>query len=234
MSNSRTITAEEKQVVDMIQTALYQFYASPDNKAEFIASLNSAVSKLASPDAKPISASSAPVTLFGSKSPISTQLIECIVNDDMKSDAKLDYALTKALAADKNINVTDESGKTALMWAAKTNNKFATQWFLSHSADVNLQDSDGRTALMFALSLPGTEIDIAKQLLAKPDINPTLRDKSHKSAQSYAENMFAEYTSKFNDRKHNAELVKIIADISNFDLKRQRLNSQRNSWNPSY
>jgi len=47
-----------------------------------------------------------------------------------------------------DINATDEEGRTAILWAAKTSNKGLVRLLLDHNADVSVQDQNGRTALM--------------------------------------------------------------------------------------
>lgn len=49
-----------------------------------------------------------------------------------------------------NINASDNSGKTALMYAADSNNDDIIRLLLEKGANVNAADNNGKTALMFA------------------------------------------------------------------------------------
>jgi ankyrin repeat protein len=70
----------------------------------------------------------------------SYQLLEAVWSKD---HAKADFALDHGAWVD----VSDEKGRTALIWAISANDVYLVQALLSHGARVNLRDSHGRTAL---------------------------------------------------------------------------------------
>ena len=81
-------------------------------------------------------------------------LIEVAENNDITEIQRL-------IAAGADVNATDNSGMTALMFAAKED---TAKVLLEAGADVNAKDNDGKTALMFAAT--NNSSDVAWLLLA--------------------------------------------------------------------
>jgi ankyrin repeat protein len=59
--------------------------------------------------------------------------------------------LNKQISSIKDINVLDEYGNTALIWAARNNNKEIVQTLLQKGAKVNLSGYAGLTPLHHAM-----------------------------------------------------------------------------------
>ena len=60
-------------------------------------------------------------------------------------------AIVKILiAANANLNLQNEDGTTALMFAVSSNHKEIVKLLIDAGADINLKDNDGDTALDFA------------------------------------------------------------------------------------
>jgi uncharacterized protein len=68
------------------------------------------------------------------------------------SDGSLDNAVL-LLSKGAAVNATDDSLRTALMFAATQTNSGFISLLAQHGAIVNAQDSDGRTALMRAADM---------------------------------------------------------------------------------
>jgi len=80
-------------------------------------------------------------------------------------------ALSVLLKRGVNVEVRDETGRTALMWAAYQSDFKKVSTLLRHRAKVNAQDNDGLTALWIATERgdiaisTGAEVEIVRQLL---------------------------------------------------------------------
>lgn len=72
-----------------------------------------------------------------------------------RSEVSLDAALD---LEPSSINGRDDSGRTALHWAAREGNRDAVTTLLSHRADVTLQDNDGWTPLHVAAAADAVEV----------------------------------------------------------------------------
>ncbi|BFZ07106.1 hypothetical protein BsWGS_10145 [Bradybaena similaris] len=89
------------------------------------------------------------------------------------------------------LNIKDNEGKTALMYAAMGDLASCCKLLIDHCCNVNIQDNEGRTALMYASSL-----DCMNALMAGhgPNIfiqgdtvsNPNIQDHTGKTALMYA------------------------------------------------
>ena len=65
-----------------------------------------------------------------------------------------------------DVNVKDDNGDSALMWAAKEGHKEIVRMLIDAKADVNVQDKNGRTALMWASGLSEkADLDMTKLLI---------------------------------------------------------------------
>ena len=60
--------------------------------------------------------------------------------------------ITQAVNAGVNVNVTNRTASTALMFAAQSNTAGAIDILIQAGADVNAQDDNGNTALIYAAS----------------------------------------------------------------------------------
>ncbi len=77
------------------------------------------------------------------------------------------------------VDVKDENGNTALIFAVKQRNKVLLQFLLKYNPDVNVKDKDGNTALLIAFNQENEEI--AQVLLqCNPDVN--VKDKDGNTA----------------------------------------------------
>lgn len=98
------------------------------------------------------------------------------------------HASTAALLiqAGANVNLTNEKGRTALMFAAFYGSVPITEMLLRNGANPNVipNDKEGKTALMAAASKGYTEV---VELLLKYNADPNLRNRKNKTALSYAE-----------------------------------------------
>ena len=80
------------------------------------------------------------------------------------------YLKAKAMLAGHSPDERDQSGKTALMYAAKGTNARVVEMLLDMGADVNAQDEQGETALIVAAGKG--HADIVKLLLDRgADVN---------------------------------------------------------------
>ena len=92
--------------------------------------------------------------------------------------------LEKALNSGVDVNLKDEDGRTALMYAAFNGHTAIMETLIRKGAMVDLTDHYGRTALMFASSGPYPE---SVRLLLKNQADPNLADKEeHFTALMYA------------------------------------------------
>ena len=77
----------------------------------------------------------------------------------------------RSLIADgMDINVTNFSGRTALMSAVYFQNKSIVRELVGEGADLNVRDAGGRTALMLAVSVNNLEL-IEELIAAGADVN---------------------------------------------------------------
>lgn len=79
----------------------------------------------------------------------------------------------KSFLETKDINITDNFKRTALINAALYNQTSIIQWLLDQGAAINLQDKNGYTALHF--SAQEANIDSTK-LLLENKANPNIQD----------------------------------------------------------
>lgn len=81
-----------------------------------------------------------------------------------------------------DINIQDNKGATALMWATGNSNNIETVKLLlaDERVNPNIQMTDGKTALMLAVDK--NYFDIVTELLVHPKIDLGLRDKNGKTA----------------------------------------------------
>lgn len=79
----------------------------------------------------------------------------------------------KSSLKSKDINITDNFKRTAIMNAALYNQTDIIKWLLENDANIDLQDKNGYTALHFS-SQEGN-IDSTKLLLSN-DANPNIQD----------------------------------------------------------
>lgn len=87
--------------------------------------------------------------------------------------------------AKKGINLQDNDGCTALMWACMMENTLKTvEELLKYGANTNLQNNDGRTALMYAAYKNNPAL---AKLLCKYGADVDLKDNADKTAQTYAD-----------------------------------------------
>jgi ankyrin repeat protein len=68
------------------------------------------------------------------------------------------------LEAGVNVNVKDQNGTTALMYACIYDNPEIMKFLLENGADVNVQDPPGRTALIYA-SMYDCSFELVKNLV---------------------------------------------------------------------
>lgn len=80
----------------------------------------------------------------------------------------LEYINTKRI----DINVIDNSARTALMIACENEKPWAVQALINAGADLNLQDKKNRTALMYAIKKENAEIT-AFLIAGGADVNIT-------------------------------------------------------------
>jgi ankyrin repeat protein len=80
-----------------------------------------------------------------------------------------------------DINVTDRSGRTALMWASRFGRIETVKLLLENGAHVNATDNDGNTALMLA----SRYVNVVELLLEYGAIL-NAKDKDGRTAKSYA------------------------------------------------
>jgi ankyrin repeat protein len=81
----------------------------------------------------------------------SYQLLEATARKDHQ---RADYLLGHGAY----VNMSDEKGRTVLIWAISAEDVYLVKAYLSHGANVNLHDSQGRTALTWAGYSRNTEI----------------------------------------------------------------------------
>ena len=101
-------------------------------------------------------------------------------------DAELVQAGDGAAAA---ANATDESGRTALYWAADRGHDAVIACLLRHGADVDAQGEDGQTALHCAIVC---EFGAVVDLLLEAGANTSLEDEDGETALTLAQDMLGE------------------------------------------
>ena len=93
--------------------------------------------------------------------------------------------VAELLSSGVDVNLQDESDKTALMYAAEAGRDNMVQLLLAAPGiDVNIQDAGDKTALMYAAEL-GHD-NMAQLLLATPGIDVNLQDAGGETALMYA------------------------------------------------
>ncbi len=90
------------------------------------------------------------------------------------------------LAAGADVNLQDNEGKTALMYAAELGLLLSVDFFLTNGADPDLQDNNGRTALMYAIRRYENIDTVRLLLVARANVN--LQDNEGKTALWLARN----------------------------------------------
>ncbi len=78
------------------------------------------------------------------------------------------------------VNVSNEDGRTALMWAAKTRAESIAEILIKKGADINAKDKDGNTALMISLNDGYVSLKIIRLLVEGGNID--LKNNSHQTA----------------------------------------------------
>ena len=83
---------------------------------------------------------------------------------DEKLNALIDAAqnnnvaeVTQLIKAGADVDVTDENGKTVLMWAAEHKAIDVARLRIDSGADINAKDTEGKTALSFATEYEAEE-----------------------------------------------------------------------------
>lgn len=89
-------------------------------------------------------------------------------------------AVRALLELGADVNQAENSGMTALMWAAHGGHAGVIETLLRHGADVNARDNHGFTALMYAAA-HGLATPV-KLLLAAPGVHANARNKAGESA----------------------------------------------------
>ena len=82
---------------------------------------------------------------------LSQQLIDATKEGDKE-------ALNTLLVKGADLNIKDNEGKTALIWAVEKENLEIVQILVGNKADLNIQDDSGRTALIWAVKKENLEI----------------------------------------------------------------------------
>lgn len=118
-----------------------------------------------------------------------------VLSDDDKSDKTL-KDVYNMLKKDVDFTVTDNDGKTLLMYAAFYGNKDIILDIVKKGADINALDDEGRTALHWA-SFYGKE-DAVKELISL-NANLRIKDKHGLSALDLAN--FEDHPDVYNDIK---------------------------------
>lgn len=118
-----------------------------------------------------------------------------VLSDDDKSDKTL-KDVYNMLKKDVDFTVTDNDGKTLLMYAAFYGNKDIILDIVKKGADINALDNEGRTALHWA-SFYGKE-DVVKELISL-NANLRIKDKHGLSALDLAN--FEDHPDVYNDIK---------------------------------
>ena len=103
-------------------------------------------------------------------------LFDAIVNKETSSVKSL-------IAKGVNVNAKDKNEKTALMYAAETDNAEMVKSLIEAGAEVNVKDKSGKTALMYAAQKGSTD-NVRILLDAKAEVNA--RDEDGRTALMYA------------------------------------------------
>lgn len=90
---------------------------------------------------------------------------------------------TKLLARGAEVDVQDDDGATALMFAAASGNTRSTEALIAAHANLNLRDEEGRTALILAVR--SNEMDVVRQLVEE-GAALDLRDRTGRTAKGQA------------------------------------------------
>ena len=90
-----------------------------------------------------------------------------------KNNEKNTNILTALINSGVDINAKDNSGYTALIWAAKRRNDIVVTQLIKAGADLNVKDNNGETALMIAASYGsfGGENIVEQLINAGADVN---------------------------------------------------------------
>ena len=96
--------------------------------------------------------------------------LECAVSADLSPNIRL------LVLAGADVNESEPSGRTVLMWAAQWTSPENVRLLLDHGADIHARQKDGWTALMFACNRPKNI-----QVLLQHGADPNVRDKHNDS-----------------------------------------------------
>lgn len=91
-----------------------------------------------------------------------------------KLDLLKDLLLKNQTQHDVDLDQTDESGMTMLMWACDRGHLNMVKYLTESGADLNKQDTDGQTCLHFAVSCD--YVDIVKYLIENKNIDVNRAD----------------------------------------------------------
>ena len=91
--------------------------------------------------------------------------------------------VNNAIASGVNVNITNKSHATALMFAAQSNTADVVQTLIEAGVDVNAQDDKGNTALIYAASFNS---DDAVALLLDAGADPSITNNDGHTAADYA------------------------------------------------
>lgn len=86
---------------------------------------------------------------------------------------------------DTDLSVTDDAGKTALMYAAE-NDRYKEAGLLADKSDINVTDNTGKTALMYACE-NGSYRVVGVLFGLKKALDSLAADSSEKTALDYAQ-----------------------------------------------
>ena len=110
-----------------------------------------------------------------------------VIQDDRLHQAALNGNYSEVislLTGNRDVNMKDQDGRTALMYASYNGHTEIVKELLNKGAKINLRDQNGRTALMFAASGPFPE---TVKLLLENKAEPDLADgEEHYTALMYA------------------------------------------------
>lgn len=100
-----------------------------------------------------------------------TPLIALIKYSNVSNDSNAKILTRFFVDNGAEVNLQDNDGRTALMYACKNNNIEIARILMLNEANINIQDCDGKNALMHCCTLENNE-DIIKLLLDhKPDLS---------------------------------------------------------------